>query len=128
VAHLGTIISGKMTVRMENGDESTIEAGDVIAIPANHDAWVANDAKEPCVLLDVVGGPNWGTQQAHHHHAGEHPHPHHDAVKEFVNSYWAHWPTTDTNRWFIEHAHFLRPSGQSVFSVAPFQVYVPLST
>jgi ketosteroid isomerase-like protein len=48
--HLGYIISGRMQIRMDDGTETTVEAGDLFDLPAGHDAWVLGD--EPCVMVD----------------------------------------------------------------------------
>ena len=50
VSHLGYVVSGRMAVRMDDGSEGEVGAGDVVAIPPGHDAWVVGD--EPCVLVD----------------------------------------------------------------------------
>ena len=50
VSHLGFVVSGKMKVYMDDGGESEIGPGDVVAIPPGHDAEVVGD--EPCVMLD----------------------------------------------------------------------------
>ena len=50
VHHLGYAISGTMTVRMDDGSEVTIGAGELFDLPAGHDAWVVGD--EPCVMVD----------------------------------------------------------------------------
>jgi uncharacterized cupin superfamily protein len=50
VSHFGYVVSGRMRVTMDDGAESELRAGDVIAIPPGHDAEVVGD--EPCVLLD----------------------------------------------------------------------------
>ena len=50
MSHLGYIVSGRMRVLMDDGAESELRAGDVIAIPPGHDAEVVGD--EPCVMLD----------------------------------------------------------------------------
>jgi quercetin dioxygenase-like cupin family protein len=52
-AHLGYVVSGRQTVRMDDGTELTYGAGDVVAIPPGHDAWVEGD--EACVILDFAG-------------------------------------------------------------------------
>jgi hypothetical protein len=51
VLHTGLCLSGTMTIRMDDGSETTISAGDVVRIEPGHDAWVVGD--EPCVLLDT---------------------------------------------------------------------------
>ena len=48
--HLGYVISGRMQVRMDDGTEHTVAAGDLFDLPAGHDAWVVGD--EPCVMVD----------------------------------------------------------------------------
>ena len=50
VSHLGYCVSGRMKVIMDDGSESELGAGDVVAIPPGHDAEVVGD--EPCVFLD----------------------------------------------------------------------------
>ena len=51
VAHRGYVVSGAMTIRMDDGEQQTMRAGDLVDIGAGHDAWV--DGDEPCVFLDV---------------------------------------------------------------------------
>jgi hypothetical protein len=53
VAHLGYITSGRIHCVMQDGTEMDAGTGDVIAIPAGHDAWVIGD--EPCVFIDFGG-------------------------------------------------------------------------
>jgi uncharacterized cupin superfamily protein len=50
VAHFGYVLSGGMTVHMDDGQDMEITAGDVVAIPPGHDAEVAGS--EPCVMVD----------------------------------------------------------------------------
>ena len=49
-SHFGYVVSGAMTVHMDDGSDFKIEAGDVAAIPAGHDAEVTGE--EPCVMID----------------------------------------------------------------------------
>ena len=44
VRHLGYVLSGTMHIRMDDGSESDIGPGDVVDIPAGHDAWVTGEA------------------------------------------------------------------------------------
>jgi hypothetical protein len=53
VAHLGIMQSGRMHVRMDDGQEGDIGPGDIVMIPPGHDAWVVG--KEACVFLDFAG-------------------------------------------------------------------------
>jgi uncharacterized cupin superfamily protein len=50
VSHLGYVLSGRMKVLMDDGSETTIEPGQVVAIPPGHDAEVIGD--EACVMVD----------------------------------------------------------------------------
>ena len=52
-AHLGYVISGRQTVKMDDGTELEIGPGDVVSIPAGHDGWTIGE--EPCVVLDFAG-------------------------------------------------------------------------
>lgn len=52
-AHLGYFISGRMTVRMDDGEEATFGPGDYMKCPAGHDAWIVGN--EPCVVIDWQG-------------------------------------------------------------------------
>ena len=52
-AHFAYYVSGRMGVRMDDGQELEFGPGDVAIIPAGHDAWVVGD--EPCVLIDWQG-------------------------------------------------------------------------
>jgi quercetin dioxygenase-like cupin family protein len=52
-AHMGYVISGQMTVRMDDGTTESYEPGDVMICPPGHDAWV--DGNEPCVVVDWTG-------------------------------------------------------------------------
>ena len=51
--HIGYVLSGRMTIRMEDGDEISMGRGDVFHIPPGHDAWV--DGDEDCVAIDFGG-------------------------------------------------------------------------
>lgn len=50
VSHLGYILQGRMVVRMNDGTETELTPGHVVAIPPGHDAEVVGD--ENCVFLD----------------------------------------------------------------------------
>ena len=40
VHHQGYVISGSMKIRMDDGTETEVSAGDLFDLPAGHDAWV----------------------------------------------------------------------------------------
>lgn len=48
--HIGTVLSGQMMVRMENGTEMIAKAGDVYHVGPGHDGWVVGD--EPMIALE----------------------------------------------------------------------------
>src|SRR5271155_4308123 len=52
-AHVGYVLSGRQMLRMDDGSEFEIGAGDVVSIPAGHDGWTVGD--EPCVVVDFAG-------------------------------------------------------------------------
>ena len=56
-SHFGYQMSGRLTVRMDDGTEFTAEPGEVYAIPPGHDAWVIGD--EPVTALDWTGASDY---------------------------------------------------------------------
>ena len=48
--HLGYVESGSMRIKLEDGTERELTAGDLFDIPPGHDAWITSDV--PCVTLD----------------------------------------------------------------------------
>ena len=53
VEHLGYVVSGRMKVVMDYGQEAEVGPGDAIHIPPGHDAWTVGD--EACVIIDFAG-------------------------------------------------------------------------
>jgi mannose-6-phosphate isomerase-like protein (cupin superfamily) len=53
VHHFGYAVSGRLHVRMNDGEELEFTAGDAVNIPPGHDGWVVGD--EPYVGIDVTG-------------------------------------------------------------------------
>src|SRR5438270_13796123 len=51
--HVGYVVSGRQRVVMDDGSELEYAAGDVVAVPPGHDAYVVGD--EACVVLDFAG-------------------------------------------------------------------------
>lgn len=60
VTHLMCMISGRMRVKMEDGTEFDISAGEVATIPPGHDAWVIGN--EPAVGFDIAGAADYAKQ------------------------------------------------------------------
>ncbi|MFJ2264138.1 cupin domain-containing protein [Streptomyces sp. NPDC087844] len=54
VHHNGYVVRGRMRIRLDDGAESEVGAGDVFVCPPGHDAWVVGD--EPTVVFDFAGG------------------------------------------------------------------------
>jgi len=52
-SHLGYYVSGRMHVRMDDGEELEFGPGDFAIIPPGHDAWIVGD--EACVVIDWQG-------------------------------------------------------------------------
>lgn len=56
--HLNYIVSGKLKIQMNNGEEVEIGSGEVANIPPGHDAWVLGN--EPCIAIDFTAGEIYG--------------------------------------------------------------------
>ena len=52
LSHVGHAISGSITVRMNDGTQKTIRAGESYTIPPGHDAWV--EGNEDFVGIEVM--------------------------------------------------------------------------
>jgi len=55
--HFQYHVSGTLGVRMADGTELVVRAGDVTSLPEGHDAWVIGD--EPAVIVDWYGASNY---------------------------------------------------------------------
>jgi hypothetical protein len=62
VAHVGYVLSGRMTVRMNDGSEHEYAPGEAFNMPPGHDAWTVGD--EACVLVDFAGLKGYAQQAA----------------------------------------------------------------
>jgi class 3 adenylate cyclase len=56
--HVGYIDSGAITIRMDDGTEMTLKAGDVYEIPPGHDGWVVGD--EPYRAVEFASAHEYG--------------------------------------------------------------------
>jgi hypothetical protein len=61
-SHAGMVLSGRLTVRMNDGSEETFGPGEVMVVHPGHDAWVVGD--EPCIMLDWQGALNYAKSRA----------------------------------------------------------------
>ena len=57
LSHVGYAVSGNLTVRLNDGTQKTIKAGESYSIPPGHDAWV--DGKENFVGLEVMSAEQY---------------------------------------------------------------------
>ena len=49
LSHVGYAVSGRLTVKTDDGKEMTISQGDSYTIPPGHDAWVDGSEKFLCI-------------------------------------------------------------------------------
>ena len=59
-SHFGFMLSGRMTVKMDDGTEITYEPGDVAVIPPGHDAWVVG--YDQVEFLDWAGAAHYAQE------------------------------------------------------------------
>ena len=52
-AHTGYVVSGRMTIRMDDGEEGTVGPGDFMICAPGHDAWTVGETA--CVIVDWQG-------------------------------------------------------------------------
>jgi quercetin dioxygenase-like cupin family protein len=57
VSHVGYVVSGRITVRVKDGTQKTITAGDSYTIPPGHDAWV--EGNERFVGIEVMSAEQY---------------------------------------------------------------------
>lgn len=56
-SHVGYAVSGRITVRMKDGTQKSISAGQSFTIPPGHDAWV--EGNEPFVAIEVMSAEQY---------------------------------------------------------------------
>jgi hypothetical protein len=61
-SHVGYAVSGRLTVRLDDGTEKTISAGDSYTIPPGHDAWV--EGSEAFVGTEVMSAEQYAKPQS----------------------------------------------------------------
>lgn len=59
--HFGYCLRGRMTIRMDDGDQIEISAGEAFYLAPGHDAWVEGD--ETCELLDFTGFKEYAVEK-----------------------------------------------------------------
>ncbi|MEO5779818.1 MULTISPECIES: cupin domain-containing protein [Arthrobacter] len=61
-AHSGYVLSGRMKIVMDDGQEMEVSPGEYMLIPPGHDAWVVGD--EACILIDWQGFVDYAKRTA----------------------------------------------------------------
>jgi quercetin dioxygenase-like cupin family protein len=59
VEHVGFVLRGRAAVRMDDGTERVMKAGDFFHVPPGHDSWVVGE--EPYVSLHIMGSEDYAT-------------------------------------------------------------------
>jgi hypothetical protein len=62
VSHVGYAVSGRIRIRLDDGTERTISAGDSYTIPPGHDGWVVGE--EPFVGIEVMSAEQFAKPHA----------------------------------------------------------------
>ena len=57
VEHVGLVLSGQAMVKMNDGTEIVLSAGDLFYVPPGHDSWVVGD--EPYTSLHLAGAEEY---------------------------------------------------------------------
>ncbi len=60
--HVGYAVSGQIGIKLDDGTEGTISAGQSYTIPPGHDAWVEGD--EPFVGIEVMSAEAYARPQS----------------------------------------------------------------
>lgn len=60
VEHVGFVVSGRAAVKMDDGREYVMKAGDLFAIGSGHDSWVVGD--EPYVSIHLMGAGQYAAR------------------------------------------------------------------
>jgi quercetin dioxygenase-like cupin family protein len=59
VEHVGLVLAGAAAVKMADGSERVMRAGEFFYVPPGHDSWVVGD--EPYVSLHIMGSEGYAT-------------------------------------------------------------------
>ena len=60
--HFQYQVSGTIRIKMDDGTERDVKAGEVSLVPTGHDAWVVGN--EPVVLIDFQGMADYAKESA----------------------------------------------------------------
>jgi hypothetical protein len=59
VEHVGLVLSGAAAVKMADGTERVMNAGEFFYVPPGHDSWVVGD--KPYVSLHIMGSESYAS-------------------------------------------------------------------
>jgi mannose-6-phosphate isomerase-like protein (cupin superfamily) len=62
VEHVGLVLSGRAAVKMDDGREIILKAGDLFFVPKGHDSWVLG--RRPYVSLHFLGAERYAARPA----------------------------------------------------------------
>jgi quercetin dioxygenase-like cupin family protein len=62
VEHVGLVLSGRAAIRMDDGMEFVVGAGDLFWIPPGHDSWVVGE--EPYVSIHLSGAGAYAVKES----------------------------------------------------------------
>lgn len=61
MTHVGFVVSGRQRIRMDDGEEVELGAGDLVSIPPGHDGWTMGE--EACVIIYFAGMGDYAKQR-----------------------------------------------------------------
>ena len=61
LSHVGYLVSGQMGIKLNDGSEQIISAGESYTIPPGHDGWVVGD--QTCVAIEVMSADQFARPQ-----------------------------------------------------------------
>ncbi len=64
IAHTQVFLSGRLRIRMDNGQELEFKAGDVAVVPPGHDAWVVGN--EDVITIEFTGALHYAEKPVPH--------------------------------------------------------------
>lgn len=74
VHHTAFVLSGRMKIVMDDGEEAEVGPGQAVEIAPGHDGWVVGE--EPCVMLDFTGAEEYAQRRAGQVSGAQPPAPH----------------------------------------------------
>lgn len=57
LSHVGHVVSGRLTLKLNDGSQKSVAAGESYTIPPGHDAWV--EGNDPFVCIEVMSAEQY---------------------------------------------------------------------